>query len=133
MDNLTVEQRRKNMRNIRSKNTQPERIVFQELRKRDLYFTKHVANVPGKPDIVFKRKKVAIFIDSDFWHGNPSRFQMPRTNTDYWEKKISSNKKRDRRVTSELVGRGWLVVRLWEYEVRHNIDECMRTIEKAIV
>jgi DNA mismatch endonuclease (patch repair protein) len=95
MDNLTREQRRKNMQNIRSKGTKTELIVARELKKRKIYFTQHPNDVLGKPDILLRRKKIAVFIDSDFWHGNPKRFIMPKTNTDYWGKKIADNKKRD--------------------------------------
>ncbi len=102
MDNLTKEQRRKNMRNIRSSGTTPERVVMRELRKRKIYFAKPVSKILGKPDIVFRRKKVAIFIDSDFWHGHPERFIMPKTNVDYWKEKIFRNKERDIQVTEEL-------------------------------
>ena len=74
MDNLTKEQRKKNMQNIRSTNTRPELIIFNELKKSKLSFTKHDKGLTGKPDIVFKKKKVCVFIDSDFWHGHPKRF-----------------------------------------------------------
>ena len=132
MDNLTKEQRRKNMQHIRSEGTAPERMIMRELRKRKIYFAKHVKSILGKPDIVFRRKKVAVFIDSDFWHGHPQRFVMPKTNTEYWKKKIARNKQRDREVTAELQKQGWTVIRLWEYDVKHNLDECVRMILRAI-
>ena len=76
------------MRNIRSKCTKPERIIAKELKEKGIYFTQHVKKVFGKPDITFLRKKVAVFIDSDFWHRHPENFQMPKTNRDYWGKKF---------------------------------------------
>jgi len=87
MDNLSKEDRRKNMQNIRSKDTIPELLIMNELKKRKYYFAKHVDNIFGKPDIVFRRKKMAVFIDSDFWHYNPKKFIMPATNINYWEKR----------------------------------------------
>jgi len=128
MDNLTVEQRKKNMSNIRSTNTEPERLVFKELRKRKVYFTKNAKDIMGRPDIVFKRKRIAVFIDSDFWHGHPKRFQMPKTNTEYWKKKISDNKERDKRVTRSLREKDWRVIRIWEHEIRSDLESCIARI-----
>lgn len=132
MDNLTKEQRRKNMRNIRSSGTTPERVVMRELRKRKIYFAKHVSKILGKPDIVFRRKKVAVFIDSDFWHGHPERFIMPKTNVDYWKEKIFRNKERDIQVTEELQKQGWTVIRLWEHDVKKNFEQCMDVVITAL-
>ena len=132
MDNLTQEQRRKNMQNIRSKDTTPERKIMQELRRRKIYFADHVKKITGKPDIVFRRKKVAVFIDSDFWHGHPKRFIMPATNFEYWSNKIARNKKRDKQVTKELRSKGWTVIRLWEYDVKHNFEKSIKIILRTI-
>lgn len=132
MDNLTKEQRRKNMRNIRSKDTVPERKVMRELRRRKIYFADHVKGIAGKPDIVFQRKKVIVFIDSDFWHGHPKRFIMPVTNIEYWSDKIANNKERDRQITKELRLKGWKVIRLWEYDVKHHFEKSIKIILRAI-
>lgn len=132
MDNLTKEQRKKNMRNIRSTGTKPEVIMIQELKKRKIYFTKNVKDIIGKPDIVFKRKKVAVFIDSDFWHGHPKRFIMPKSNTEYWKKKIEGNIERDKKVTNELEKNKWQVIRIWDYDVKNNLEQCIKQILVAI-
>ena len=132
MDNLTQEQRRKNMQNIRSKDTAPERKIMRELRRMKIYFADHVKGITGKPDIVFRRKKVAVFIDSDFWHGHPRRFIMPVTNYEYWSEKIAHNKIRDKQVTKELRLKGWKVIRLWEYDIKHNFEKSIRTVLRAI-
>ena len=132
MDNLTKEQRRKNMQNIRSTDTVPERIVSRELRKRKIYFAQHVKKLKGKPDFVFRTKKVLVFIDSDFWHGHPIRSVEPKTNKKYWIEKIKNNKLRDKRVSRELRAEGWKVIRVWEYDVKRNIDRVMRKIETAL-
>jgi|TARA_Y100000310_G_C20594068_1_gene769595 DNA mismatch endonuclease (patch repair protein) len=132
MDNLTVEQRKKNMSNIRSQNTLPEKKVMCELRRRKIYFTKNVKSIEGKPDILFRRKKVAVFIDSDFWHCHPTRFIIPKTNTDYWSEKINNNKQRDRKVNKILKDKGWSVIRIWEYDINKNFDRSMNQIISAI-
>ena len=102
MDNLSKEDRRKNMQNIRSKNTVPELLIMNELKKRKIYFAKHVDKIFGKPDIVFRRKRIIIFIDSDYWHYNPKTFIMPKSNIEYCDKKIKQNHERDKIVNKTL-------------------------------
>ncbi|VVB92605.1 DNA mismatch endonuclease Vsr [uncultured archaeon] len=131
-DNLTPEQRRKNMQRIRSTGTKAERIVMEELGKKGLKFISYDNSIIGKPDIVFPEKKIAVFIDSDFWHANPKRFIKPKTNVEYWEEKIARNKKRDRKVNRELKTEGWAVVRIWEYDVKHNLSRCIKKILKKL-
>ncbi|MDP1624513.1 MAG: very short patch repair endonuclease [bacterium] len=132
MDNLTKEQRRKNMQHIRSTGTAPERAVMEALKKKKIYFATYISKIIGKPDIVFRRKKVAVFIDSDFWHGHPKRCIMPKTNSIYWKKKIEGNQKRDKLVNVELKNNGWVVVRLWEYDIKHSFEKSFQKILKAI-
>ncbi len=119
------------MQNIRSKNTKPERIIMSELKKKKIYYTTYVKNLIGKPDIVFRRKKIAVFIDSDFWHGHPTRFIHPKSNTDYWENKIIRNKQRDKLVNKSLKQEGWQVIRIWEYDIKKNPDKCLNKILRA--
>lgn len=71
-------------------------------------------NLPGRPDFVFTKHKLCIFIDGDFWHGNPKKFRLPKSNRPYWRKKILGNRDRDHRINKELRGLGWRVLRLWE-------------------
>ena len=97
-----------------------------------IYFAPHVKTLPGKPDIVFRRKKVAVFIDSDFWHGHPERFRAPASNVDYWEAKIARNRARDLAVTAELTQKGWTVLRLWEWDILHSFDAELARILSAI-
>lgn len=132
MDNLTKEQRRKTMQSIRSKGTLPERLIMQELKRRKIYFAGYVDSIIGKPDIVFRRKKIAVFIDSDFWHGHPKRCIMPKTNIDYWSSKITRNRQRDKEVNNALRKAGWVVIRLWAYDVKHRFDKCINTILAAL-
>ena len=132
MDNLTRLQRRKNMQNIRSSGTAPETLIMRVLRRQNIYFAKNVKSIVGKPDIVFRRKKIAVFIDSDFWHMHPRRFIMPQSNRRYWKEKIQRNKKRDTEVNEELLKTGWKIIRIWEYDVKRNIDKCIKKILKVV-
>lgn len=128
MDNLTKEQRRKNMQNIRSKGTEPERIIMRELKKQNIYFAKHVETLPGKPDIVFRKRKIAVFVDSDFWHGHPKRCIMPKSNRKYWAQKIEGNKQRDKTVNRTLKKEGWKIIRLWENDIKRNSASSVKRI-----
>jgi len=132
VDNLTKAQRRKNMRNIRSKNTRPEKEVARELRRRKIYFSTHSQTVLGKPDFLFRRKKVAVFIDSDFWHGNPGHFKMPKSNVRYWKAKITRNRERDEEVNAGLKKTGWRVVRIWEHIVYKDLSKSVARIVKYL-
>jgi len=118
------------MQNIRSKETKPELTIMRELKKLKIYFSAHVNKITGRPDIVFRRKKIIVFVDSDFWHGHPKRFIMPKTNTEYWKKKIAKNKKRDREVNKTLKSDGWRVIRLWEYDIKKHTSKCVNRILK---
>lgn len=131
MDNLTPEHRRKNMQNIRSAGTTPERLIISELKKHKIYFAVNAKNITGKPDIVFRRKRIAVFIDSDFWHRHPKRFISPKTNLTYWENKLSRNVKRDKLVNRSLKKEGWTVIRIWEYDIKNNLSQCINKILKA--
>lgn len=104
------------MSKIRSKNTKVELIVFQYLRKEGVYFQKHYAKVPGRPDIALPRKKRAVFIDGDFWHGRTlDKLIERRENTrhDFWIEKIKRNIERDARQRAELEAAGWKVLIVW--------------------
>ena len=72
------------------------------------------SKLPGKPDFLFTKQKLAVFIDGDFWHGNPRKFRIPKTNCDYWSAKIAKNRKRDKTITRLLRKSGWRVLRIWE-------------------
>ncbi|MFA6549387.1 MAG: very short patch repair endonuclease [Candidatus Margulisiibacteriota bacterium] len=132
MDNLTPEQRTKNMKNIRSEGTRPELKIARELKRRRIYFSTHPKTVLGKPDILFRRKKIAVFIDSDFWHGNPGHFKMPKSNMRYWKAKISRNRSRDKEVTDTLRKSGWKVIRIWEHDVYKNFSKSVARIVKCL-
>lgn len=128
VDNLTPKQRHKNMQAIRSKGTVPERMIMRELRRRKIYFARYVDSIIGKPDIVFRRNKIVVFIDSDFWHGNKKRFITPKTNVKYWREKIVRNRERDKEVNHLLKKDGWKIIRLWEYDIKTHFDKCIQII-----
>jgi DNA mismatch endonuclease (patch repair protein) len=130
MDNLTPEQRKKNMQHIRSKNTKPEIMLRKHLWLTGLRYRIHGKNIIGKPDIYFKSKKIAIFVDSDFWHGRLYKEgkAVPKTNQDYWIPKLENNIKRDEKVNAALLSEGWTVIRCWESSLKKNIDACVNQI-----
>lgn len=132
MDNLTKAQRHRNMQNIQSQGTAPERLIMRGLKKRGIYFSKYSLSIIGKPDIVFRKKKTVVFIDSDFWHKHPKHFITPKTNVGYWKKKIEYNVKRDAAVGLELKKRRWRVIRLWEYDIKHNTNKCIGRILRIL-
>ena len=108
------------MSRIRSKNTKAELLVFRELRRRGIYFQKHYSRVPGKPDIALPRKKIAVFIDGDFWHGWQFFKNKKRLPKKYWIKKIEGNIARDKKNRAKLKRQGWKILRIWEHEIRKD-------------
>ncbi len=126
--------RSENMRRIKSKDTSIEIILRKELWKRNLRYRKNLKDVYGKPDIVFKKKKVAIFADSEFWHGKQllEGKYIPKTNTEFWVKKISRNIERDKEVNIFLEQEGWTILRFWEKDIRANVVDCADKIEEVL-
>lgn len=135
-DVLTQEQRHKNMKNIRSKNTKIERILRKALWERGIRYRKNYSKLPGKPDIVLKKYKIAIFCDSEFFHGKNWEAQKIRlakgNNGAFWINKISKNIIHDEEINKKLWLMGWTVIRFWGEEIKKNTDECIKTIEEAI-
>jgi len=130
-DNLTRAQRSYCMSRVRGRDTGPERTIGSALRRLGLRFRKHDRALPGRPDIVFPDSKVAIFIDGDFWHG----FRYPAWTcrlSHFWRRKIEGNRARDLRTFSALRRRGWRVVRVWQHQVEHGLDECVARIVAAL-
>jgi len=128
-DVFTPEKRSEIMSKIRSKNTKAEILVFRELRRRKVYFQKHYKRAVGNPDIALPRKKKAIFIDGDFWHGYQFLEQKKRLPKKYWLGKIEGNIKRDRRNRARLKKDEWEILRVWEHDILKNFD---KTIIKII-
>jgi DNA mismatch endonuclease (patch repair protein) len=122
MDVHTKEQRSKNMSAIRSKETKLEIMVRKELWKRGIRYRKNVRDLFGNPDIAIKKYKLAVFLDSCFWHCCPIHFRKPSSNTDFWDKKLRRNIIRDKEVTEYYARKGWAILRFWEHEVKDNMS-----------
>lgn len=113
------------MSKIRSRDTQVERIVFRELAKRGIYFQKYYKRAIGNPDIALPKKKMAIFIDGDFWHGYQFAKLKKRLPKKYWLEKIERNIKRDKLYRARLKRQGWKIMRIWEHEVKKDFEKAM--------
>lgn len=136
MDNLTKEQRRKNMQHIRSKDTDIEVILRKALWKKGYRYRKNCETLPGKPDIVLTKYKIAIFCDGDFFHGRDWEVLKPKleksNNGEYWINKISKNQERDCDVNKRLLFEEWTVIRFWGKDIKDNTNECVEIVEEAI-
>lgn len=134
MDPLTREQRRRNMQAIRSKDTSIEIILRKALWTRGLRYRKNYKCLPGKPDIVLTKQKIAIFCDSEFWHGYQweDKKQKISSNPEYWITKIENNMRRDEDNNRQLSEKGWLVLRFWGKEIKKNTDICVEIILQNI-
>ena len=136
MDNLTQEQRHKNMQNIKSKDTKIEVQLRKALWAKGYRYRKNDKKLPGKPDIVLEKYKIVIFCDSEFFHGKDWEVLKPRlekgTNPEYWVKKIENNRRRDDEINKELTFEGWTVIRFWGKDIKNKLDECIKVIEDII-
>lgn len=125
---------------IKSKNraahTSPELQLRRALSRLGAHYRLHSRDLSGRPDIVFRRAKVAVFVDGDFWHGRNWASRKRRlakgTNPDYWVAKIQANRLRDRRHSASLKSLGWLVIRVWESEVGRDADGIAARIVEAV-
>ncbi len=135
MDKLTPEQRHKNMKAVKSSGSQIEVMLMKELWSRGLRYRKNVKSVYGKPDIAFIGKKVAVFCDSEFWHGYNWELRKNdfKSNQDFWIPKIERNIERDKEVTKRLESEGWTVLRFWGKDIKKHLKECADKIEKLVI
>lgn len=136
MDVLTKEQRRKNMQNIRSKDTKIELLLRKALYGKGIRYRKNYDKLPGKPDIALTKYKIAIFCDGEFFHGKDWEVLKPRleksNNSEFWISKIARNRERDDEINKKLLFMGWTVIRLWGNDIKKDPEECVRVIEEAI-
>lgn len=134
MDDLTSEQRRKNMQAIRSRDTSIEIALRTALWHRGIRYRKNYKQLPGKPDIAITKHRIAVFCDSDYWHGYDweNRHQRIKSNRDYWIPKIERNMARDKEVNEMLEAQGWIVLRFWEWQIKKHLDECVDTVVESI-
>jgi DNA mismatch endonuclease, patch repair protein len=118
-DWLTPEQRSRNMSSIRSKgNATTEGALLKVLRAARITGWRRHANLPGRPDFVFKAENLAIFVDGCFWHGCSRCYKLPHDNRTYWRKKTITNRERDRIRSRQLRKMGWRVLRIWEHTLK---------------
>lgn len=132
VDTFSHEKRSSIMRAVKAKNTKLENVFRSALWRRGLRFRKHVKNLPGKPDIVFPSCRVAVFIDSCFWHGCPLHVRMPKSNIDYWEHKINRNKQRDEELNQKYKEMEWELVRIWEHEIKDDFEKAVTKIQEIL-
>lgn len=128
MDKFNKTKRSEIMSNIRSSNTEFERVIFRKLRKNGINFMKNYRGVIGKPDIALPRSKRAVFLHSDFWHG----WQLPRWEkilpSSFWKNKLRTNRARDEFVRRKLKKAGWKVLTVREYKINHDLEEAVNKI-----
>ena len=135
-DNLTVEQRRKNMQHIKSSDTKIEVMLRKALWNKGYRYRKNYKALPGTPDIALTKYKIAVFCDGEFFHGKDWEILKPRleksNNKEYWISKISRNRERDDEVNKKLLFMGWTVIRFWGDDIKNHTEECVKVIEEAI-
>lgn len=134
MDRLTAKQRRKTMQAVKSTGSKIETKLAKVLWQRGLRYRKNDKTVFGKPDLTFKRIKVAIFVDSEFWHGKNWKVHKydHKSNKKYWYKKIERNIQRDKEVNRTLQKGGWKVLRFWGIDIEKKLESCINKIEQAV-
>lgn len=135
-DVLTKEQRHKNMKSIRGKDTKIEVILRKALWHKGYRYNKNYKKLPGSPDIVLTKYKIAIFCDGEFFHGKDWEVLKSRleksNNSEFWIGKISRNRERDDEINKRLLFKGWTVIRFWGDDIEKHTDECVRAVEEVI-
>lgn len=134
MDNHTPEQRRKNMQAVKNKNTKIEIMLRKALWSRGLRYRKNTSKVFGHPDIAFIGRKVAVFCDSEFWHGFDweNKKNEIKTRQDFWIPKIERNMQRDKEVNEKLKAEGWTVLRFWGNSIKKNVESCADIVQAVL-
>jgi len=126
-DVMTPEQRTKNMKAIKSI-SKLETIVAKELWKNGIRYRRNSKKLFGKPDISIQKYKVVIFIDSCFWHQCPLHATMPKSNTEFWKKKLDRNVERDQEVNEYYMRSDWNIKRIWEHEIKNDLDKVVNDL-----
>lgn len=134
MDKLTKEQRRRNMQAVKSSGSKIELALGKALWNKGYRYRKNNKKVFGKPDFTFKKYKIAIFVDGEFWHGKNWEIKKydHKSNQKFWYAKIERNIKRDKEVNQELRKQGWIVLRFWGKEIQKDLVTCTKIIEEKI-
>ena len=129
---MSPEKRSAVMSRIRGKDTGPERIIATALGEIGLKWENHAKDLPGRPDFVFRKQRVAVFVEGDFWHG----WQFPRWRdklSEKWELKIEMNRIRDRRNHRKLRRKGWSVIRIWEHQIKKDLPMCIERVRASVL
>lgn len=135
MNKKTKEQISYNMRQVKNKDSKIELLLRKELWQRGLRYRKNVKTVFGKPDIAFIGKKIAVFVDSEFWHGYnwDVKKNEIKSNRDFWIAKIERNIERDAEVNEYLSNGGWIVLRFWGNDIKKDVAACADKIESVFM
>ncbi|WP_337777095.1 very short patch repair endonuclease [Mycolicibacter kumamotonensis] len=132
-DHLSPAGRSRNMAAIRSANTKPELAMRAALRQAGATgYRLHRKDIPGRPDVAFIRWRVAVFVDGVFWHGHPDHWNPEKAASDYWRTKIARNIQRDRAADAALTEQGWTIVRVWDEDVKADVDSCVLLVTHAL-
>ena len=132
---MTPQQRHNNMAAIRATNTKPEKIARSWLWHHGYRYRLNVKGVPGKPDIVLRRYRTAIFVNGCFWHGHEgcNKYTVPKSNTDFWVAKVQQNRERDQRNYKDLYEAGWHVIVIWECQLKNcYLEETMCGVDHTL-
>lgn len=131
-DRVDRETRSRIMSRVRGKDTKPELKLRRALWAAGIRGWRcHARAIPGTPDLAWKGKRVAVFVDSAWWHGHPSRWTPGRASRS-WDEKIEGNRRRDEEVNQRLNEEGWNVVRVWDFEIQRDLDDCVRRVNAAL-
>lgn len=130
----TKEYIRHNMQAVRAKGSKIEKTLGKALWKANLRYRKQYKKLPGRPDFVLVRYKMAIFCDSHFWHGYKWKEKKleHKSNKEFWYKKIKRNIERDKEVNNMLKEMGWKVIRFWEHEIKEDVEKCVTRVKEKI-
>lgn len=139
-DNKTNQERSRNMAAVKSRNTKPEMRLRRAIWRRGLRFFTPTGwkkltrkSLPGSPDLIFPGPRIAVFLDGCFWHGCPMHYIEPADNREFWQRKLTQNKERDKEAKLQLTEQGWLVLRFWEHELRRGgLDSVAERVVNAV-
>ena len=129
-DIFSKKKRSEIMGKVKNKDSKIETDFRKALWKKGFRYRKNVTNYFGKPDLVLKKHKTVIFIDSCFWHGCKKHRPLPTTNRKFWKNKINRNKERDREVSKYYRKLGWKIIRVWEHEIKNNLNRAVKKLKK---
>lgn len=133
-DRHTPEQRSKNMSAVKSRNTKPEMLVRKILFKAGFRYTLTNKDLPGTPDIVLRKRKIAIFVHGCFWHSHGCKFSsLPKTNTEFWEAKLKINKERDLKTLADLEALKWEAIVIWGCELKNKSEEAVALLLNQLI